>query len=427
MFPRKLTRNLMVVVAVLALAAMIVAPAAQAGPIDPGFDVRYTGVIETVGTDATAWVIGGQKLATDSSTLVVKLVDPVVPGLWADVAAKKQADGTLLARQITVRKEQVRLRGVLSAKPADGNVGEWVIAGVKVNVTADTKISARGGDVAVGKWVEAVMTEDNGVLTAQQILAIGDQDAVTVSGEIQEITDQYWVISSIKLNIKPESAAGAKDGTLISGTPQVGLIAHAAAELQEDNTLLAQVLRVAWIDRTALTPAVDFNGKVTAITSLDARLPRVLTVEATDPAMTYTVTLMPNTRIHQEKGLLTVGATVHVKGWQFQEGKVIASEVTVLESPQEGGEFVMFAGEIKALPESGTVGQWTVGDKTVVVNEQTQLMGATPKVGAWAVGGGVKRTDGSILAGRVTIFAPRNMGTVTPPPITPRPTRTPRP
>ena len=149
--------------------------------------------------------------------------------------------------------------------------------------------------------------------------------------------------------------------TLISGTPVVGLIGHAAAQLQENNTLLAAVLRVAWIDRNALAPATAFTGKVTALDV--THLPKTITVETEDPAMTYTVRLMPNSRVHQEKGLLMVGATVHVIGWQYDLGQVIASEVTVLESPEEGGEFKSFVGEIKSLPADGVLGEWTIGDQ----------------------------------------------------------------
>jgi hypothetical protein len=423
MLPKTLSRTVMILVAILTLAGLVLAPAAPAAAVDLGFDVRYTGVIETVGTDTQAWVIGGQKLATDSSTMIRLLEEPAVPGLWADVAAKKQADNSLLAKQITVRKEQVRLDGVLSAKPADGNAGVWVIAGVNVNVTADTKISTRAGDIAVGNWVEAVMTEDKGVLTADQILPIGEQDAVVVTGMIQEVTDTYWVLSGIKLFLKAESSAGANDGTLISGKPVVGVIAHGAADLQEDNTLLARGLRVGWIDNNQLVPATDFTGKVTAITT--AKLLKTLTVETTDPAMTYTVVVMPNSRVHQEKGLLVVGSTVHVTGWQYATGQVIGSEITVISSPQDGGEFKTFGGEIKSLPASGTTGEWMVGTQKVIVDDQTQMTGSAPKVGAWAVGGGIKRADGSILAQRVTVFAPRIV-TVTPPPF-PWPTRTPRP
>jgi hypothetical protein len=401
---------MMIVVAVFALAALVLTPAAPVAAIEVGFDVRFTGVIETVGSETEDWVVGGQTLETDDSTQIVKLVDPVSAGQWADVAAEKQSDGSLLAKQITVRKEQVRLRGVLSSKPDEGVEGEWVIAGVSVEATADTKVSSRSGEPTVGKWVEAVMSEDGGILTAHQIMAIGDQDAVIVSGEIQEVTDEYWLISGIQLLIETEGG----DKTLISGTPVVGLIGHGAAQQQADDTLLASILRVAWIDRDALVPVVEFTGEVTAVDV--TRLPKTITVETTDPAMTYTVLLMPNSRIHQEKGLLMVGATVFVAGWQFEMGQVIASEVTVLESPEEGGEFVIFRGEITALPAGGVLGSWKVGDHEIIVNEQTQLIGHAPKVGAWAIGGGVERADGTILAGRITVFAPRQLGTVTPPP-----------
>ena len=417
---RQLARGAVYILAVVALIGMALVPAAPAAAFDLGFDVRFTGVIQTVGGDGQAWVIGGQTLATDSSTAVIKLVEPAAPGLWADVAAKKQADGSLLARQITVRQEQVRLRGILTARP-ETNTGDWVIAGVTVKGTEDTKTSARSGEITVGKWVEAVMTEEGGALTARQIFAVGDQDAVTVSGEIQAIDAAYWLVSGIKLNIQAEG----DEKTLVSGTPVVGLITHAAAQLQEDGTLLAQGLRVAWIDRTAVNPAMQIEGKVTALEAF--RPVRTMKVETAAPAMTYTVQILPNTRIHQEKGLLSVGATVHVTGWSFEAEKLLATEITVLESGEQGGEFAMFRGEIKSLPAEGILGEWLVGDQKVIVNAQTQVLGGTPRVGAWTVGGGIKRADGSILAGRLTVFAPRNMGTVTPPPWTPRPTRTPVP
>lgn len=405
MLPRSVSRIAVVVVALFALVAMALVPAAPVEAVDVGFDVRFTGVVQTVGSDTEPWVIGGQTVMTDEDTTMIKLVEPTV-GVWADVAAKKNADGTLDAVQITVRQELARLRGVLMSKPAETE-GEWVVAGVTIMATADTKISSRSSEIAVGKWVEVVMTEDKGVLTARTIAGIGEQDAVIVNGEIQEVTDAYWVISSIKVYIQPDG----EGKTVISGEPVVGLIGRAAAELQEDDSLLAIALRVAWIDRTELKPYIELDGTVTAMDV--SRMPKTITVETDDdPAMSYTIHLMPNSRIHQEKGLLTVGAEVHVVGWQYDGGKVIASEITVVNSPEEGGEFVTFRGEIMALPDGGLLGEWKIGDMTVIVNEQTQRVGwgKEPKVGGWAVGGGVKRADGTIVATRVVVFAPPQPG-----------------
>ena len=204
---------------IVLLGAVGVAPAFADAAVEVGFDVRFSGVITTVGAAGETWVIGGQTVATDAATNVVLTVSPATPGQWAEVAAAKLDDGSLLAKQITVRPEQVRLRGIVTDIP-ETITGAWVIAGVTVNVTEDTRISERSGKVVEGQWVEAVMTEDKGVLTATHIVGIGDQDAVMVSGEIQQFNDTEWVISGIPLSITPD--------TLISGTPVVGLIGPAA-------------------------------------------------------------------------------------------------------------------------------------------------------------------------------------------------------
>lgn len=400
-------RTLVVLALVVVLGSAAVVPAAAG--VELGFDVRFSGVIATVGETGEAWVIGGTTVATDTNTDVVLTVSPAAAGLWADVAAKKQTDGTLLAKQIIVRPEQVRVRGIATTIP-EGNLGDWVVAGVTINVTADTKISDRSGPIAVGQWVEVVGTEDAGVLTATHIIAVGPQDAVMVSGEIQSFSDAEWVISGIKLAVN--------DDTLISGTPVVGLIGHAAAELQEDGSLLAKGLRVAWIDRTASPYMADFEGVITALPPIGLR-----GVWKIDDQAIY---VMPSTRIHQEKGQAVVGATVHVVGWKIA-GQIIASEITVLESPVEGGEYTMGAGFIEALPTDVKNGIWTIGGKQVLVNERTTLQGATPEVGRVALYEGIKRADGVTVAGIVRVHAmifPIPTGTIVPPPI---PTRPPKP
>lgn len=398
----------------MALAIVTLAPAAPAwAGSELGFDVRFSGVVQTVGGDTQAWVIGGQTLTTDAETQVFSTVTPA-PGVWADAAAKRQSDGTLLARQINVRAEQVRLRGPLQSKP-DEIAGDWVIAGVTVKATADTKIGARGEPLAVGKWAEAVMTESEGVLTATNIIGTSPADAVIVSGELQAFSDTAWTLSGITLAVNTVDP----DKTLISGTPVVGLIVHAAAALEEDNSLTAQVLRVAWIDRNTLVPPVDFTGAIEMLPA--AGLTGEWTVDG------KLVVVMPNTRIHQEKGLVVVGATVHVVGWDVT-GKVMASEITVVSSPEEGGAYVRIAGIIEALPAEGTIGEWTIGGQKVLVTERTQVLGSAPEVGKLAGADGVKRaSDGTIVATNVRVrFARMNIptGTITPPA---RPTRPPRP
>lgn len=407
---KPMVRILAVLFVVIALGAVALVPATPVlAGVELGFDVRFTGVITTVGGTGAAWVIGGQTVATDANTNVLLTVSPAKVGLWADVAAKRQTDGSLLAKQITVRPEQVRLRGIVTSKPnTEGAVGEWVVAGVTINVTADTKINKRSGSTDVDHWVEVVMTEDGGVLTALLIMGIHAQDLVEVSGEIQSFADDHWVLSSMQLDIDAD--------TLISGKPGVGLIGRAAAELQEDGSLLAKGLRVAWIDKNALLPMVDFTGVIEKMPA--SGLKGEWTVDG------KAVVVMPNTRLNQEKGLAVVGATVNVIGWDAFD-KVIASQITVVSSPQAGGAYTRVLGLVEALPEGGPVGVWTIAGQKVEVTAQTELRlpaDKAPEVGWVARVEGVKRTSDNVVVAAYLYARPAV--TVTPPP---RPTRPPRP
>ena len=303
----------------------------------------------------------------------------------------RQADGSYLAKRIMVLPEAVRLRGVVSARPeaADG-VGDWVIAGVTVKITADTKIGTRGGPVGVGNWVEAVMTEEGGVLTAQRIIGIEPQDTVEVTGEVQAAGAGSWVLSSITLNLNTDTLLGDQPAEV------AGLIAHAAAQTQEDGSLLAKRLRVMWAEKQR--PAfVKFDGVIEKLP--EAGLRGEWTVGG------KIVLVSPSTRINQEKGLAVVGAEVNVAGVQA-DGKVVAHQITVLKSPATGGRPVAFIGRIEELPASGVIGDWKVAGRTVVVSASTVLMpkDVTPKLGMWALVEGLRTPDGAVQARSVRVW-----------------------
>jgi hypothetical protein len=386
-------RNILWLLAVVALiaAALPALPAAAEAEGGIPFDLSFTGVIKTVGDAGQPWTIGPLTVATDARTMLLLTVQPAAPGLWAEVDAIKQADGSYLARRIKVMPEAVRLRGAVSARPdaADG-VGDWVIAGVTVKVTADTKIGSRGGPVSVGNWVEAVMTEEGGILTAQRIIGIEPQDTVEVTGEVQSAAADSWVLSNIALSLNAETLLGDKPADVL------GLIAHAAAQVQDDGSLLAKRVRVMWAERQR--PAfVNFNGTIEKLP--DSGLRGLWTVAG------RTVQVVPSTRINQEKGLAVVGAEVNVAGVQA-DGKVVAHLITVLKSPAAGGRPVAFIGRIEKLPESGLVGDWKVAGRTVVVSASTTVMpkDVTPKVGMWALVEGLRGSDGVVQARSVRVW-----------------------
>ena len=386
-------RNIAWLLAVLVLTVVALPALPAAAEADGGnpVDLRFTGVITAAGGPNEPWTVGPQTVATDARTVLVLTVQPAAPGLWAEVDAMRQADGSYLAKRIMVLPEAVRLRGVVSARPeAAAGVGDWVIAGVIVKVTADTKIGTRGGPVGVGNWVEAVMTEDGGVLTAQRIIGIEPQDTVEVTGEVQSAGLDSWVLSSIKLNLNTDTLLGDQPAEV------AGLIAHAAAQTQEDGSLLAKRLRVMWAEKQR--PAfVKFDGVIEKLPEPGLRGEWMVGGK--------TVAVLPSTRINQEKGLAVVGAEVNVAGVQA-DGKVVAHQITVLKSPATGGRPVAFIGRIEGLPASGVLGNWKVANRTVVVSAGTVLMpkDVTPKVGMWALVEGLRAPDGVVQARAVRIW-----------------------
>lgn len=386
-------RNIAWLLAVLVLTVVAIPALPAAAEADRGnpADLSFTGVIEVAGGPGQPWTVGPQIVATDTRTVLVLTVQPAAPGLWAEVDAIRQADGSYLAKRILVVPEAVRLRGAVSARPetADG-VGDWTIAGVVVKVTAETKIGTRGGPVGMGNWVEAVMTQDGEVLTAQRIIGIEPQDTVEVTGEVQDAGVGSWVLSSIKLNVNADTLLGDKPAKV------AGLIAHAAAQTQEDGSLLAKRLRVMWAEQQR--PAfVKFDGVIEKLP--EAGLRGEWTVGG------KTVLVSPSTRINQEKGLAVVGAEVNVAGVQ-DDGKVVAHQITVLKSPATGGRPVAFIGRIEGLPASGVIGDWKVAGRTVVVSASTVLMpkDVAPKPGMWALVEGLRAPDGAVQARSVRVW-----------------------
>jgi len=402
---------------ICALATILVAAtaglplAAQAGAMtEAPFDIRFSGVITAVpAAPGEPWQIGGQTVITNSGTRIVLTTGRAAVGMWAEVTARRQADDTLLALQITVVPPEVRLKGPVESKPED-NIGDWTIAGQTIRVTQETRISERGGPVDVGCWVEVnALEEEDGTLTALRIRGIEAQQAVEVFGAIQAFSETAWTLSTIPLAVNEQ--------THVVSEPQVGLLAHALAELQDDDTLLALALQVAWQEPGRPRQPVQFTGTVESLPSDGLNGNWVVSGRQ--------VEVTPATIIIQVKGLAEVGAQVHVIGWALAE-RIVAMQITVLRSPSGSGRPFYLRGLIEGLPENGLFGTWVISGQQIEVTRQTRILGAQHiRLGAPAEVGGLQYQSGVRLAIWLRV---REMGGPGPQPThTPGPTSTPRP
>lgn len=387
---RLLVVLVMVVVALVPAASVLADTGGGDGNDGRRPDVKFTGVVSQVPAAAgQPWIIGGQTVAVDGRTRIVLSRGPAAAGQWADVDAVRQSGGALLAIRIVVKPPEVRIKGPISAKPANPDgVGDWTIAGQKVAATADTRFNTRQAPLEVGGWAEVIALEEPaGSLEALRMAGIRPLPEVEVVGAIQAFSATAWTLSSIPLALD--------DDTLVLGAPQVGLIAHAAAEQQEDGSLLALRLRVLWNEPGSGRDPVELAGAIEA-------LPRVGLIGAWQVAGRQ-VMVTAATAINQEKGLAVVGAQVKVVGWQIG-GRLMAARIVVLSSPLPGGQHARFAGRIEALPTGGLIGVWTIAGQSVQVTDRTRIGGAqNAKVGAWATGEGILQAGGTLVAAWIQV------------------------
>ncbi|MGC8786959.1 MAG: DUF5666 domain-containing protein [Anaerolineae bacterium] len=125
-----------------------------APPAEQPFE--FQGLIET--WSPTQWVVGGHILIITADT---RIEGSPQRGLLAEVKALRQADGTLVARQIVIQlpQEEVQFEGIIQSI----NPTEWVVEGVTVRIDAQTVIE---GTPEVGQSVEiqGLLLPDGAVL-----------------------------------------------------------------------------------------------------------------------------------------------------------------------------------------------------------------------------------------------------------------------
>ena len=122
-----------------------------------------------------------------------------------------------------------------------------------------------------------------------------------------------------------------------------------------------------------------------------------------------TVHVTSATRINEEDGHITVGATVKVEGRNRSDNSVDATEIELRQASSGGGSGddnsgMKFKGTIESFP-SGFVGDWRVGGRTIHVTNATRIEteNGPVAVGAFVEIKGTVRADGSMDAAKIEV------------------------
>lgn len=116
-----------------------------------------------------------------------------------------------------------------------------------------------------------------------------------------------------------------------------------------------------------------------------------------------TIRVSATTRIEQEDGSVAVGALVKIEGALQGDGSIIAREIEVEQGSVAGGTLSKFYGVIAKLPDSGLIGDWTVGQVIIHVTAVTKIeqRAGAPAVGIYVEVEGVRQGDGTMNAVKI--------------------------
>lgn len=291
-------------------------------------------------------------------------------------------------------QDRVQLYGIISSRPNPDAVGRWIVSGVPVSVTAQTILVERVGPLAAGAWVQVQgSVDENGLLVARRIRTISQRTHHRVKGVLQELTETSLRVGGIGL---------LRDAnTQIEGNPTVDQRVEVDADLPEGGSLLA--VKIEADDDEHERPdrnTVEFVGPVETLP--DGTLYGEWQVAGRRVIVTEGVT-----RIDEHKGAVAVDVLVKVEGTRNEDGSINALEIDVRrgegDENRPGGDqnFTRFVGAIEALPADGLQGEWRVEGKRVIVDERTELEGASFAISDTVKVKGYVQDDGAVVARKI--------------------------
>ncbi len=316
---------------------------------------------------AGQWTIGGQVVLIDSDT-VIEGDHPDV-GDMAMARVERTAAG-LLAKRIQVHDPPppppVVVRGRIEAIATD----KWTIDGRELLINSETVIEGDHPDV--GDLAAAVAVRTDAGLLAKHIEvhdAPPPPPPQAVQGRIDAIAADRWTIAGQVVLIDAN--------TVIEGDhPDVGDMAVARVE-RTNAGLLAKRIRV--LDPPA-PPLHVIRGKIESMAA------NKWVIDGQE------VLIDAETRIEGDHPDIDDFATAHV---QRTESGLLAKHIQVRD--EAPGHLVVFRGVVTAIAEESWKVLVNEHEKTVLIDEQTRIIG-NPSVGDRVGVKGMEMADGSVLA-----------------------------
>ncbi|MBI1293548.1 hypothetical protein GC175_01150 [bacterium] len=375
--------------------------------------VRIEGPLQ--GLEETSLTVSGIVLGRTTTTLVVG--SPVV-GDRVKVTAAVQTDNTLLALQVrrvglpgedddddddVNEAGKIELTGVVIERPENTVVGAWNISGIVVTVNEQTEVRSRVASLIVGAWVKVEGSADgSGGILADELKATDTRRDHKLEGVLDSLSEDEVVISGITL--------GVADDVKLEDDPTVGEPVEVKARYDEtEERLIAYKIEGEDDDDD------DHGSSATRHIAGEIKQLPADGLLGEWKVGRKTIVVGAATVIDEHKGLAEEGAQVRVEVLKSHTQPYTAVKVVVLNSAHkddddgdDDGEqhrYIEFEGEISGLPAEGLLGEWQVGDKTVIVTEKTQIKGDRDDIAldVKVKVEGYQVEDGKVLARKIKV------------------------
>lgn len=235
------------------------------------------------------------------------------------------------------------LKGMVTALPASGLVGDWTIATRTVHVSIATKIETEGGAPAVGSFAEVKgMARADGSIDAstletkapppggpapQETHFVGSIDALPGSGLVGD-----WKVGGKTVHVTAATKVETEHGV-----PAVGSTVEVEGALQADGSVLATSVEVEEKEPGAGAPPEIEHAQETEIRGAVGVLASGSGFIGDWTVAGTTVHVTAATTIRTEGKTLTIGSLVEVKGTKRADGTVDASRIELLWGPPNSG------------------------------------------------------------------------------------------
>lgn len=320
-----------------------------------GGEVSFVGEIRSIEPTATSntepnlvgtWKVGERTVQVMATTKIDQSNGPAQVGAMAEVEGALQADGSLIAREIEIRRgsgspvSYARFFGTVETLPTGGSlVGTWAVSGRQVTVGTRTRIVRENGSPAVGAYVQVEGSQrTDGSVDAVSIQVERDKDApagsigfinfygsvVTLPNAVDGKYPGEWTIgqNNRKVNVDTVTKIDTRRGEL-----KVGSFVEVKGYLFTDNAVRAISISV----RPA-PPA----GTVVSSLSLIEFIGRVSGLPETANFVgqwTFDdgrkVNVSRRTVIDRQRSRIEIGALAEVLGAELPNGEIDARMIEV--------------------------------------------------------------------------------------------------